>query len=193
MTLFIYSIGFGQLPSCVKDKCDSILKAELGDGIFNKCIEFKDYKTIKKLNTLIYNPCEAKNRHDYEVNYFFKFPGSDNVKLNFGFACSGFHGKTLIQSKYYYRINKSDLPINFKQKGFKIISYDKIEKEAYKKEPIVIGNKGELVLGRSNIYWVFNVIKPVTNHQGDAELYMYYTVWIDPYSGDIIANEVKSY
>ena len=54
--VFLFVIQYythGQLPDCVKERCDSILKRELGDEIFDSCIKFTGYEINTPLRILI--------------------------------------------------------------------------------------------------------------------------------------------
>ena len=121
--LVIQYYSHGQLPDCVKERCDSILISELGDEIFQSCIEFTAYKINKPLNEQIENPCLAQSNHRYTVDYKFSFPSEEKAFFTLGFVCDGYSGSMRIQSKYFYRHNQSDLPFGFKDMGLNIVAY----------------------------------------------------------------------
>ena len=190
MTIIV-STSFGQLPTCVREKCDSILKTELGPEIFSYHIEYFGYECTRKLDTITNNPCEANSRHSYQVSYKFSFHNKDSALFTLGYTCTGYFGQMHVQSEYFLRANQSDLPKGFKAKGLKLVSYKKIAKKAYKKDPLLTG-KGVLVLNQDRIYWVFSCNVPYRNPDGigdDASIS--HTVWLDPYTGKVIASQIR--
>lgn len=175
-----------QLPECVKEKCDSILKAELGENMYTRCVTFIGYECPQKLDEIMDNPCEAESRHSYRVRYKFNFPNQDNATFNLGFYCAGYYGKMHVQSEYFTRKNQSDLPEDFREKGLDILDYEKIQKKAKKKNSKVNGN-GELALDQDQIYWIFSGRQPYKNPDGIGdEASIVHIVTVDPYTGKII-------
>lgn len=180
-----------QLPECVKVKCDSILKAELGEDIYTSRVTYIGYECTEKLDTIMDNPCEAESRHSYRIRYKFNFPNQDNATFDLGFYCAGYYGKMHVQSEYFYRSEQSDLPKGFRDKGLEILDYKLIEKKAKKKNPKVNGN-GLLALDRDQIYWVFSSRQPLINPNGIGdEAMMVHTVTVDPYTGKIISSSSR--
>lgn len=189
--LIITTSASAQLPECVKEKCDSILLAELGEEMYTRCVTYIGYECSEKLDTIMDNPCEAQSRHSYRVRYKFNFPNQDNASFNLGFYCAGYYGKMHVQSEYFTRKNQSDLPKDFKDKGLDILDYATIEKKAKRKDNKVHGN-GELALDQDKIYWVFSGRQPYENPDriGD-EASIVHMVWVDPYTGKIIASSIR--
>lgn len=193
LLLLITSINnvHAQLPECVKVKCDSILKAELGKDIYTSRITYIGYECTEKLDTIMDNPCEAESRHSYRIRYKFNFPNQDNATFDLGFYCAGYYGKMHVQSEYFYRSEQSDLPKGFRDKGLEILDYKLIEKKAKKKNPKVNGN-GLLALDRDQIYWVFSSRQSLINPNGIGdEAMMVHTVTVDPYTGKIISSSSR--
>ena len=159
--------------------------------MYTRCVTYIGYECPQKLDTIIDNPCEAESRHSYRVRYKFNFPNQDNASFNLGFYCAGYYGNMHVQSEYFYRTNQSDLPKGFKDKGLKIVDYEKIEKRAYRKDAQLNG-RGELALSQNKIYWVFSGRQPYNNHDkiGD-EAMIVHMVWVDPYTGKIIASSIR--
>ena len=197
--LVIQYHSHGQLPDCVKERCDSILISELGDEIFQSCIEFTAYKINKPLNEQIENPCLAQSNHRYTVDYKFSFPSEEKAFFTLGFVCDGYSGSMRIQSKYFYRHNQSDLPFGFKDMGLNIVAYHKIAGKASKemskynddKEP-KRWDEAVLAINQNKIYWVFSHREPYRDPSGFGdEAMIVKTVWVDPYSGKIIDSESR--
>ena len=190
--ILITTNSFGQLPNCVREKCDSILQIEVGKEIFSNCIEYIGYECTKKLDTITDKPCEAHSRHSYLVRYKFSFPNQDNASFRLGFSCTAYFGSVDVKSEYFLRTNQSDLPKDFREKGLKIVAYEKIVKKALKKDPLVGGN-GVLALNQDRILWVFSTRRPYKNPDGIGdESSVSHTVWVDPYTGKLIANQIRS-
>ena len=105
---------------------------ELGEKMYESCIEFEGYEVTTRLAELVDDPCAAQSSHRYTVNYKFSFPSEEKASFTLGFVCHGYQGKMTVQSKYFYRYNQSDLPEGFKKKGLNIIDYQKIAKKASK-------------------------------------------------------------
>ncbi len=189
----------GQLPDCVREKCDAILRNELGDEIFQSCIEFTGYKINKPLNEQTENPCIAQSNHRYTVECNFYFTSEENALFNLCLVCDGYLGNMRIQSKYFYRHNQSDLPGGFKEKGLDIMDYQKIAKKASKEmaknapnEEIKRWDGGVLALNQNKIYWVFSRREPYRDPSGFGdEAMLVSTVWVDPYTGKIISSETR--
>jgi len=202
LPLFVLSIcshSLGQLPKCVKEKCDSILMGELGEKMYESCIEFEGYKVTTRLAEFVDDPCEAQSSHRYTVNYKFSFPSEEKASFTLGFVCHGYQGKMTVQSKYFYRYNQSDLPEGFKKKGLNIIDYQKIAKKASKEMAKNAPNKefrrwegGVLVLAQDKIYWAFSRREPYHDPSGFGDEAMIVSrVWVNPYTGKIIGSEVR--
>ena len=191
LSLNFLSLAFSQLPDCAKAKCDSILKAELGENIYSSCITYLGYECTHKLDTIMSNPCEAESRHSYRVRYKFNFPNHDKASFTLGFDCDGYYGQMHVQSEYFTKINQSDLPSGFIDKGLDLIDFEKIKKKAKKKDSKVDGN-GVLALGRDKIYWVFTGREPFNNPNniGD-EAMIVHVVWVDPYTGKVISSSIS--
>lgn len=197
--LVIQFYSHGQLPDCVKEKCDSILIAELGEKIYESCINFEGYKVKTKLAEFPDDPCAAVESQRYTVDYKFSFPSEERASFLLGFECDGYQGKMTIQSKFFYRQNQSDLPSGFKEMGLKIIDYNKIAMKAYKEIDKITMNKeskrwegGVLAFNQNKIYWVFSRREPYHDPSGFGdEAMIVSTVWVDPYTGKIIASESR--
>ena len=186
--LIITTSASAQLPECIKEKCDSILIAELGEEMYTRCVTYIGHECSVKLDTIMDNPCEAQSRHSYWVRYKFTFPNQDSASFKLGFSCSGYYGKMHVQSEYFTRKNQSDLPKGFKDKGLDILDYATIEKKAKRKDSKVHSN-GELVLDQDKIYWIFSGRQPYKNPDGIGdEASIVHIVTVDPYSGKIIYN-----
>lgn len=191
LVISITTNAFGQLPECVKEKCDSILKVELGESIYASCVTYLGYECSDKLDTIMDNPCEAESRHSYRVKYKFNFPNEDRASFNLGFYCAGYYGKMHVQSEYFYRTNQSDLPKGFKDKGLKIVDYEKIHKIAHKKD-VQLNGSGVLALDQDKIYWVFSGRKPYRSPDGIGdEAMVVHMVSVDPYTGKVIASSIR--
>jgi len=186
--LIITTSASAQLPECVKEKCDSILLAELGEEMYTRCVTYIGSECSEKLDTIMDNPCEAQSRHSYRVRYKFNFPNQDNASFNLGFYCAGYYGKMHVRSEYFTRKYQSDLPKDFKDKGLDILDYATIEKKAKRKDSKVHGN-GELALDQDKIYWVFSGRQPYDNPDGIGdEAMIVHIVTVDPYTGKIISS-----
>ncbi len=188
-------ISLGQLPSCVKEKCEIILKKELGNEIFNKYVHFEGYKCKLKLDSVTGSPCKSFSRHEYLVKFSFTFPKIKTAKLNLGFICTGFYGDFYVQSALYYRSEQSDLPKDFINKGFDLINYNIIKSKACKTDSLIQKQftDGTLAIVNDKIYWVFEANEPYENKTGDAEMYTNHVIYIDPYTGEICFYDIKSY
>jgi hypothetical protein len=182
------NIASAQLPECVKVKCDSILKAELGEDIYTRCVIYIGHECTQKLDTIMDTPCDAESRHSYRVRYKFNFPNQENATFNLEFYCAGYYGKMHVRSEYFTRKNQSDLPKDFRDKGLEILDFEIIEKKAKKENPKVNGD-GELALDRDRIYWVFSGREPYINPNGIGDEAMIVNmVTVDPYTGKIISS-----
>ena len=180
-----------QLPECVKEKCDSILRIELGEDIYSNCVDYIGYECTQKLDTITDKSCEAYSRHSYIVRYLFSFPNQDNAFFKLGFVCTGFYGQMHVQSEYFLRKNQSDLPQVFKENGLKIVDYKKIVRKAYREDSQLSGG-GVLALSQDKIFWVFSSSEPYRHPipVGD-EAVIVHTVWVDPYTGEIIGSQIR--
>ena len=191
LLIFSVNIVSAQLPECAKQKCDSILKAELGENIYTRCVIYIGYECTQKLDTRMDNPCGAESRHSYRVRYKFNFPNQENATFNLEFYCAGYYGKMHVQSENFTRKNQSDLPKDFRDKGLEILDFEIIKKKAKKENPKVNGD-GDLALDRDRIYWVFSGREPYINPKGIGdEAMMVHTVTVDPYTGDIISSSSR--
>ena len=142
----------------------------------------------KKLNPLIKYTCETQSSHSYLVQYKFSFPEQEKASFTLGFSCYGYNGQMRIQSQYFLRIDQSDLPQGFREKGLKIVDYKKIAKKAHNKDSQIRGG-GVLALDQDKIYWVFSGRYPYRNPDGIGdEAMIVHTVTVDPYTGKIIAS-----
>ncbi len=131
------------------------------------------------------------------VRFSFAFPGNEGAKLDLGFLCTGFYGKLNVQSEYFLRSERSDLPENFIKKGFKLKKYETIKKKACETDSLFINRtellNGSLVLTQKEVLWVFAISWTHGNEYRDAEMYTSHIVRINPYSGKIHSHEINTY
>ena len=155
--------------------------------------EFDFYKCDRPRLLLTEDTCATVERQDYLLKYTFRFPNEENAKFSLGFDCDIYHGEIHIQSEYFTRKNQSDLPVGFAQNGLEIVDYSSILKKARKKDPRAVSYGGELALDRDALYWVFSAVIPINNPDGDAEMGVQHTVYLDPYTGKVVSHGVRAY
>jgi len=186
-----------QLPGCVKEKCDSILRIELGEDIYINCVDYIGFECTDKLDTITDTPCQVYSRHSYLVRYKFRFPDQAKAFFRLGFTCTGFNGHMNVESEYFSRPNQSDLPQGFKEKGLKIVDYKKIARKSSRRIAKKTSEKGlmrweggALVLTQDKIVWIFSKKEPYSDPSGFGdEAMIVYRVWVDPYTGKIIGSQ----
>lgn len=196
LSIVLFSISWGQnLPDCVKEKCDEILKKELGKRKFRKYIKYEGYKCTIKPEKDTTEYCGLNSRHQYLVEYSFTFHKANDAKLKLGFVCAGYNGKMHIQSEYFLRKEQTDLPRNFRRKRLRIMDYEFAKLLACATDSLLNANKntlqGNLVTTQQGIYWIFDRSGSISNPYGDAELSRRHTVWINPYKRKVHFHEIK--
>jgi hypothetical protein len=176
------------IPDSIKKRCDNLIIADIGKDLFEQCVTYQ--KCLLKQRTFE----NGQARSDYTISYMFQFPKVKEASFSFGFVYTNWNGKERLVSSAFLRNNKTDFPAGFKNSGSKIVNYEIVKMVAMNQFPEMKKNPdkvlGSLVLMQDSLRWHFYASLP-QYPVGDGESYTNFKVYIDPYSGAVIAKEIN--
>ncbi len=175
-------------PDSIKKICNKLLISELGEKMFHVCVKFEKQSGIKRIYT------GNAERLEYKLEYKFSFPSVKEATVAVSFLYSVYLGKGHLQSELFLRKDKTDLPANTKNKGLKIIGFNKALEIALSTDTMLLNNKtkvhGAFLLRQDSFYWYFSYGYPSSYPNGDAEKFIEHNVYIEPYNGKVKSSDV---
>jgi hypothetical protein len=166
-------------PDSIRQRCDEILRHELGKRVFQKHVTLKSFEEIR-----LHRP----GRSDYRLAYKFTFPEADSASFEILFVCAVYNGEMHVQSGYFLRHHRSDLPAGFSKKRMQIIGRARAIEIACAADTLLAAHRhrldAALALTQDALEWVVGFYETISNPEGDAEDAVWRGKRVDPWSGE---------